>query len=56
MLAAGLLVSDLCRLFDWSREWKLKFNIPMCVFLSFTSGNTLALSSGSPYHIDYQDI
>ena len=26
-----LLQDDLCRLFDWSLEWKLKFNIPMCV-------------------------
>ena len=46
MLAAGLLVSDLCRVFDWSREWKLKFNIPMCVFLWFTSGNTLPSHPG----------
>ena len=51
-----LLQDDLCRLFHWSLEWKLKLNIPKCVVLSFTSGNTPALSSGSPYHIDDQDI
>ena len=51
-----LLQDDLCRLFDWSLEWKLKFNILKCVLLSFTSGNTPALSSGSLYHIDNQDI
>ena len=50
-----LLQGDLCRPFDWSPEWKLKFNIPKCVVLSFTPGNTPALSSESPCHIDDQD-
>ena len=51
-----LLQDDLCRLSDWSLEWKVKFNIPKCILLSSTFGNTPTLSSGSLYHIDDQDI
>ena len=34
-----LLQDDICRIFNWSLELKLEFNIPMCV-LSLTSGDT----------------